>query len=114
VDWATIWSVLGAIGVSGALSAWVGGYLGGFLPPPSRVVRAIGYAARGRPERATPDDGGYRLVLCGLDGDDAKESTLRLLRGALNPQDYPMLHVALSAHPIRLRCTGRRILPRMP
>jgi tetratricopeptide (TPR) repeat protein len=94
--------VLGAIGVTGEISAWAWGYLGGFLPPPPRVVRAIGFAARGRPERAIPDDGRYRLVLCGLDGDDAKEGTLRLLRSALNPQDYPMLHVTLSARCIRL------------
>jgi tetratricopeptide (TPR) repeat protein len=41
-------------------------------------------------------------VLCGLDGDDAKESTLRLLRGALNPHDYAILRVTLSARCIRL------------
>ena len=41
-------------------------------------------------------------MLCGLDGDDAKEGTLRLLRGALNPQDYPMLRLTLSARCIRL------------
>jgi exonuclease VII small subunit len=102
VDWAALWGVLGAIGATGAFSAWLGGYFGGFLPPLPRVIRAIGYAARGRPERATPDDGRYRLALCGLEGDDAKEGTLRLLRIALNPQDYPMLHVTLSARCIRL------------
>lgn len=41
-------------------------------------------------------------MLCGLDGDDAREGTLRLLRGALKPQDYPMLRVSLSARCIRL------------
>ena len=102
MDLAAIWSVLGAIGVSATLSAWVGGYLGGFLPPPPRLVRAIGNATRGWRGRTDPDDGRYHLVLCGLDGDDAKEGTLRLLRGALNPQDYPMLRVTLSARSIRL------------
>ena len=41
-------------------------------------------------------------MLCALDGDDAKEGTLRLLRGALNPQDYPVLNITLSARCIRL------------
>jgi tetratricopeptide (TPR) repeat protein len=103
-NWATLWSVLGAIGVTGALSAWGGGYLGGLLPPPPRLVRAVGHATRSLRGRTDPvvDDGRYHLVLCGLDGDDAKEGTLRLLRGALNPQDYPMLRVTLSARCIRL------------
>ena len=39
MDWADLWKVLGAIGLTGALSAWFGGYLGGFLPPPPRLVR---------------------------------------------------------------------------
>jgi hypothetical protein len=90
VDWATLWSVLGAIGITSALSAWVAGYLGGFLPPPPRLVRAIGYATQSwrRCDATAIDAGRYHLVLCGLDGDDAKKGTLRLLRIALNPQDY--------------------------
>ena len=104
MDWATLWKVLGTIGVTGALSTWFGGYLGDFLPPPPRVLRKIREIAgswRGR--RATAvDDGRYHLVLCGLDGDDAKEGTLRLLGQALNPEDYPMLRVTLSARCIRL------------
>src|SRR3954454_14554998 len=100
MDWASLWKVLGAVGLTGAISAWVGGYFGSFLPPLPRLIRAA-QNCWGRPTLA-PDDGRYHIVLCGLDGDDAKEGTLRLLHSALNPQDYPMLHVTLSAHCIRL------------
>jgi hypothetical protein len=54
MDWADLWKMLGAIGLTGAVSAWFGGYLGGFLPPPPRLVRAIRHTARtwvGRPAR---------------------------------------------------------------
>ena len=67
----------------------------------SYAIRHTARTWRGRPAPAV-DDGRYHLVLCGLDGDDAKEGTLRLLSGALNPQDYPMLRVTLSAHCVRL------------
>ena len=102
IDWASVWKVLSAIGVTGGV--WVGGYLGGFLPPPPRVIRAVQNGIRGaRVRRASALNAGrYHLVVCGLDGDDAKESTLRLLRIALNPQDYPMLNVTFSARCIRL------------
>jgi hypothetical protein len=102
MGWAALWSVLGAIGVT--LSAWVRGYLSGFLPPLPRVMRAVGNTARQCRRGSAPvaDEGSYHLVLCGLDGDDHNEGTLRLLRHALNPQDYPMLRVTLSARCIRL------------
>jgi len=96
-DW---WKVLGALGVlgTGALVAWVNGYLGTLLPPPARVLRCVRHALvrLWRPWPA-PEDGRYRLVLCGLEGDDAREGTLRLLRYALDPKEYPMLQVELSA-----------------
>jgi hypothetical protein len=104
VNWTALWSVLGAIGVTGALGAWVWGYLGSFLPPPPRLIRAIRNTVPGWRRRSTSvvDDAHYHLVVCGLDGDDSKEGTLTLLRLALNPQDYPMLRVTLSARCIRL------------
>ena len=91
MDWVTIWSVLGAIGVSGALSAWVGGYLGGLLPPPPRLVRAIDQATQGlrRPTDPTVDDGCYHLVLYGLDGDDAKEGNAALVTRRAEPARLP-------------------------
>jgi tetratricopeptide (TPR) repeat protein len=101
---ATLWGVLGAIGIAGALSAWIGGYIGGFLPPLPRLVRAILNTGRCWRRRFAPadDDGRYHFVVCGLDGDDAKEGTLRLLRSALNPHDYPMLYLTLSGRCIQL------------
>jgi tetratricopeptide (TPR) repeat protein len=103
MDWSVAWQVLGAIGLTGAFSAWAGGYFGGFLPPPARLVRAVRNTAMHRRGKSPPgDDGRYHLVLCGLDGDDAREGTLRLLRGALNPQEYPTLRLSLSARCIRL------------
>lgn len=93
--------MLSAIGVTGAVSAWAGGYLGSFLPPPPRLLRAVKNSLGQR--TIVADDGRYHLVLCGLEGDDAKEGTLRLLRLALSPQEYPMLRVTLSARCISLR-----------
>ena len=105
VDWlSSAWTVLTAIGVGGAVSAWVGGYFGDVLPPFPRVVRAISNVSQswlGETPVAN-DDGRYHLVLCALDGDDAKEGTPRLLRTALNPQDYPILRVTVSARCIRM------------
>jgi hypothetical protein len=58
-----------------------------------------------RGESASDEDGRYHLALCGLNGDDTREGHCALLRGALDPQDYPMLRVSLSA-----RCNARRTL----
>ena len=103
MGWAVAWQVLGAIGLTGALSAWAGGYFGGFLPPPAGLVRAARNAAQyWRPPAPAVSSGLYHLVLCALDGDDTREGTLRLLYLALNPNDYPMLRVTLSARCIRL------------
>jgi len=79
-------------------------------PRPDSFVTRFGYFVPG-PESA--DNGRYHLVVCGLDGDDAREGTLRLLCLALNPVDYPMLRVAeRSAEPEAiLRDSSRRTLP---
>ena len=103
MDWLVAWQVLGAIGLTGAFSAWVGGYLGGFFPPPGRLVRVVRNTAMHHlVKSASSNDGRYHLVVCGLDGDDAREGTLRLLRGALSPEDYPMLRLSVSGRCIRL------------
>ena len=99
----TVWTVLGAIGLTGALTAWLSGYFASFLPPLPRLFRAIhnttsGWFARG----AEISNNRYRLVLCALEGDDAREGTLWLLRKALNPSDYPALQVLVSARCISL------------
>jgi hypothetical protein len=99
VDWDGVIKLLAPLGVSAAFGAWYGGYLGGLLPPLPRLVRALRNTVLGwwNQHAHITDDGRYHLVLCGREGDGGREGTLRLLRGALNPHDYPMLRLSLSA-----------------
>src|SRR6188472_4530543 len=104
MSWDIVLKLLPLLGIPAVLGAWHGGVLGSLLPPLPRILRAgTNYVQHwwNLPAHKL-DDSRYHLVICALEGDDAKESTLRLLEGALNPRDYPMLRVTLSARCISL------------
>ncbi|MFZ4410115.1 MAG: hypothetical protein ACOYOH_22405 [Paracraurococcus sp.] len=103
MDWSLVLKVVPLLGIPGLVGAWVWGGLAGAVPPAPMVARAIHHRLlrwRGRPV-ADVKAGQYHLILCGLDGDDVREGTLRLLQHALDPTEYPMLHVTLAGRRIR-------------